>query len=41
MVATWARQTAIKVNGRRVPEAALEPGDEVTVGLVKLRFERE
>jgi hypothetical protein len=31
----------IKVNGSRVAEAELHPGDEVTLGLVRLRFERE
>jgi pSer/pThr/pTyr-binding forkhead associated (FHA) protein len=31
----------IKVNGSRVSEAELRPGDEVTLGLVKLRFEQE
>jgi len=31
----------VKVNGRRVAEAVLQPGDEVTLGLAKLTFERE
>ena len=31
----------IKVNGSRVAEAELHPGDEVTLGLVRLRFELE
>jgi hypothetical protein len=31
----------IKVNGRRVREAALAPGDEVTLGLSRLSFEQE
>jgi hypothetical protein len=31
----------IKVNGRRVEQAALEPGDEVVLGLARLRFELE
>ena len=31
----------IKVNGRKVAQAALEPGDELVFGLVRLRFEVE
>jgi hypothetical protein len=31
----------VKVNGRRVEEAVLRPGDELTLGLAKLRFELE
>ncbi len=31
----------VKVNGRRVQEAVLQPGDEVTLGLAKLTFELE
>ena len=31
----------VKLNGRRVEEAALEPGDELTLGLARLRFELE
>jgi Protein of unknown function (DUF3662)/FHA domain len=31
----------IKVNGRRVEQAALEPGDELVFGLARLRFELE
>ena len=31
----------IKVNGRRVREAVLSPGDEITLGLVSLGFEEE
>jgi hypothetical protein len=31
----------VKVNGRRVEQAALEPGDELVFGLVRLRFELE
>ena len=30
-----------KVNGRRVEEAPLEPGDEISVGVSRLRFEVE
>jgi hypothetical protein len=29
----------IKVNGRRVPEAALGPGDQITIGVTDLTFE--
>ena len=29
----------IKVNGRRVDQAALEPGDRITLGLTELTFE--
>jgi pSer/pThr/pTyr-binding forkhead associated (FHA) protein len=29
----------IKVNGRRVSEAALRPGDQVTIGVTDLTFE--
>jgi hypothetical protein len=31
----------VKVNGRRVEQAALEPGDELVFGLARLRFELE
>ena len=31
----------VKVNGRRVREAALEPGDEILLGLVQLEFEAD
>ena len=31
----------IKVNGRRVGEAVLQPGDELALGLARLRFELE
>jgi pSer/pThr/pTyr-binding forkhead associated (FHA) protein len=31
----------IKVNGRRVEEAVLQPGDELALGLARLRFELE
>src|SRR5919202_52249 len=31
----------VKVNGRRVQEAVLEPGDELALGLARLRFELE
>jgi hypothetical protein len=41
VVADLGSTNGIKVNGRRIPEADLRPGDEVTLGLIKLRFERE
>ena len=31
----------VKVNGRRVKEAVLQPGDELALGLARLRFELE
>jgi hypothetical protein len=31
----------VKVNGRRVEEAVLQPGDELALGLARLRFELE
>jgi hypothetical protein len=31
----------IKVNGRRVREAVLSPGDEITLGLIQLGFDEE
>jgi Protein of unknown function (DUF3662)/FHA domain len=31
----------IKVNGRRVEQASLQPGDEITLGLSSLTFEQE
>ena len=31
----------VKVNGRRVQEAVLQPGDELAFGLARLRFELE
>jgi hypothetical protein len=41
VVADLGSTNGIKVNGARVAEAELRPGDEVTLGLVKLRFEQE
>ena len=41
VVADLGSTNGIKVNGSRVAEAELHPGDEVTLGLVRLRFERE
>jgi pSer/pThr/pTyr-binding forkhead associated (FHA) protein len=31
----------IKVNGRRVREAVLSPGDKITLGLIELGFDEE
>jgi hypothetical protein len=41
VVADLASTNGVKVNGRRVAEQHLNPGDEVTIGLQKLRFEVE
>jgi Protein of unknown function (DUF3662)/Inner membrane component of T3SS, cytoplasmic domain len=41
MVADLGSTNGVKVNGRRVDSAALEPGDELTLGLVRLSFEVE
>jgi hypothetical protein len=43
---TWAiadlgSTNGIKVNGRRVKEARLSPGDEITLGLIELGFDEE
>jgi hypothetical protein len=40
-VADLGSTNGVKVNGRRVAEAPLQPGDEITLGLARLRFERE
>jgi hypothetical protein len=41
VVADLGSTNGIKVNGQRVAEAELHPGDEVSFGLLKLHFERE
>ena len=41
VVADLGSTNGVKVNGRRVERAALEPGDEVVLGLARLRFEVE
>jgi hypothetical protein len=41
VVSDLGSTNGIKVNGRRVEEAALEPGDEITLGLATLSFETE
>jgi hypothetical protein len=40
-IADLASTNGVKVNGRRVAEQRLQPGDEITVGLEKLHFEVE
>jgi hypothetical protein len=41
VVADLASTNGVKVNGRRVAEQKLNPGDEITIGLEKLHFEVE
>jgi hypothetical protein len=41
VVADLGSTNGIKVNGRRVGEAVLQPGDTVMLGLAELRFEQE
>jgi hypothetical protein len=41
VVADLGSTNGIKVNGHRVAETELHPGDEVTLGLVRLRYEQE
>ncbi len=41
VVADLGSTNGIRVNGQRVETAALEPGDEVTLGLVRLSFQVE
>lgn len=41
VVADLGSTNGVKVNGRRVDEATLEPGDELTLGVSKLSFELE
>jgi pSer/pThr/pTyr-binding forkhead associated (FHA) protein len=40
-VADLGSTNGVKVNGRRVGQARLSPGDEITLGLSKLNFEQE
>jgi hypothetical protein len=40
-VADLGSTNGVKVNGRRVESAALTPGDELTLGVIKLKFEME
>ena len=41
VVADLGSTNGVKVNGQRVPQAALEPGDDVVLGLARFRFELE
>jgi len=41
MVVDLGSTNGVKVNGRRVREAVLSPGDEITLGLVRLDFAEE
>ena len=41
LVADLASTNGVKVNGRRVAEAHLNPGDEITIGLQKLSYQVE
>ena len=40
-VADLGSTNGVKVNGRRVESAGLTPGDELTLGVIKLKFEME
>jgi pSer/pThr/pTyr-binding forkhead associated (FHA) protein len=39
LIADLGSTNGIKVNGRRVDRAQLEPGDRITLGLTELTFE--
>ena len=41
VVADLGSTNGVKVNGHRVDQARLEPGDEIVLGLARLRFEIE
>ena len=41
VVADLGSTNGVKVNGQRVAQAALEPGDDVVLGLARFRFEVE
>jgi FhaA, N-terminal domain/FHA domain len=41
IVADLGSTNGVKVNGRRVEHAVLNPGDEIMLGLVRLSFEQE
>jgi hypothetical protein len=41
VIADLGSTNGLKVNGRRVAEAVLQPGDEITLGLSRLSFELE
>jgi pSer/pThr/pTyr-binding forkhead associated (FHA) protein len=41
VVADLGSTNGVKVNGSRVSEAELGPGDDITLGLARLSFEQE
>jgi pSer/pThr/pTyr-binding forkhead associated (FHA) protein len=41
VIADLGSTNGVKVNGSRVREAALQPGDEITLGLARLSYEQE
>jgi pSer/pThr/pTyr-binding forkhead associated (FHA) protein len=41
MVVDLGSTNGVKVNGRRVKEEVLRPGDKITLGLVELGFDEE
>ena len=41
MVADLGSTNGVKLNGRRVKEEVLRPGDKITLGLVELGFDEE
>jgi len=41
VIADLGSPNGVKVNGKRTPEARLEPGDDLMIGLVRLKFELE
>jgi hypothetical protein len=41
MIVDLGSTNGVKVNGRRVHDAVLSPGDEITLGLIRLDYEEE
>jgi hypothetical protein len=41
MIVDLGSTNGVKVNGRRVRDAVLSPGDEITLGLIRLDYEEE
>jgi pSer/pThr/pTyr-binding forkhead associated (FHA) protein len=41
MVVDLGSTNGVKVNGRRVHEEVLSPGDEITLGLIRLDYNEE
>jgi len=41
MIADLGSTNGVKLNGRRVHEEVLRPGDKITLGLVELGFDEE